>query len=321
MGLVSIIVCCYNGIKYIEQCFSYILSQTYSEIEVLFVDDGSTDDSFRYAMSFEVIFEKRGIALKCFTQDNKGAGGAAALGILNATGDFISCFDIDDVLYPESIEKRVSFLLNNKDYGGVRTNGYKISSDGKTKSLFVYNEEEKLKTDIFSDLLFGRTNNWSGSYMVRSSALWKVYPDHHIIESRFGQNLQILMSVAYQNKIGFIDIPLMEYVYNPDSFTNNSKDLCYRIRNFSGYKEIRLDILKKLGVNDQNIYKELDVFYLIIYMDLALEYNDENLFIRNYEQLVGIQRPPSIYSYYYYKFKKSYFVSLLYRIKYKIIKK
>ena len=313
MDLVSVVVCCYNGIKYIDRCFSCILSQSYSKIEVLFVDDGSTDNSYQYALSYKRAFEDRGYSLKCFTQINKGAGGAAALGVLNAMGDYISCYDIDDILYPESIEKRVTFLKQHNDYAGVRTNGYMVSSDGKSRSLFVNNKDEKLKEDIFKDLLFGKTNNWSGSYMVRANALWNVYPDHHIIESRFGQNLQILMSVAYQNKIGFIDIPLMEYSYNPDSFTNNSKDLKSIIKNYEGYKGIRIDILKQLGINDRSLYNKLDECYLIIYMDLGLTFNDDVLFKNSYIKLNRMTKIPYIYSYYYYK-NNNLLMSLFYRI-------
>lgn len=314
MSIVSIVICCYNGIKHINNCFFCVLSQTYSDIEVLFVDDGSTDGSFQYALTYKKAFEDRGFSLRCFTQENKGAGGAAALGLLHATGEFICCFDVDDILYPESVEQRVLFLQQYDDYAGVRTNGFKVSSDGKSKSLFVNNKEEKQKTDIFYDLLFGKTNNWAGSYMVRSTDLWKVFPDHHIIESRYGQNLQILMSVAYQNKIGFIDIPLMEYVYNSDSFTNKSKDLVSIIDKYEGYKSIRIDILKQLGVTDKLFYNELDKCYYKLYMDLALKYRNDELFIDSYIKMRKIDKVPTLYSYYYYKIKDNYCRALFYRL-------
>ena len=204
-GLVSVIICCFNGESFLEQCFRCLLEQTYKHLEIVFVDDGSSDNSFDHAKRSISAFAQEGIKLVCLTQEHKGAGGAAANGLLHATGEFISCYDVDDILYPESIEKRIVFFEQYPYYSLVRTNGYKVSVDGLEKKLFVTEESEKRKEDIFEDLLLGKTNNWAGSYMVRAESLWRVYPDHHIPESQYGQNLQILMASAWRNKAGFID--------------------------------------------------------------------------------------------------------------------
>lgn len=242
MQTVSVIICCYNGSKFINQCFFCLLNQTYKNIEAIFIDDGSTDQSYAIATSYIEKFSEAGMKLICLTQENKGAGGAAALGLTVATGKYICCYDIDDILYPTSLEKQVLFLEQNPSYDIVRTNGYRVSPN-TNKSLFINNEEEKNKTDIFEDLLLGKTNNWAGSYMITSKALWNVYKDHKIIESRYGQNLQILLAVAYNNKSGFIDIPLMEYQFNPQSFTNQNKTLDYQLKNLQGFYELRKNVL------------------------------------------------------------------------------
>ena len=62
---VTIIVPCYNGKKIIEQCFGAILNQTYKNIETIFVDDGSNDDSFVIAKEWEEKFLNRGMKLIC----------------------------------------------------------------------------------------------------------------------------------------------------------------------------------------------------------------------------------------------------------------
>ena len=301
MKKVSLITCCYNGKDFIERCFSCILQQTYKNIEFIFVDDGSTDDSYNIAKSFKEKFEFEGIDFIALKETNKGIGGATAFALLHANGDYICNLDVDDILYPTSIEKRVLFLEDNPTYAIVRTNGYKVGKN--IKQLFVPNDAEKRKTDIFEEILLGRTNNWPGSYMVRSNKLWSIYKDKHIYDSRYGQNMQILLAVAYQNKSGFIDEPLMEYTFNPKSITNKKTTIDYQSRLLEGFKDIRISIMKKLGIVDSDLYTKLDTYYNRLFMDLALNYNDKQLYISNYNKFSKAQKPDLTYTYNYYRFK------------------
>lgn len=317
MQTVSVIICCYNGSKFINQCFSCLLNQTYKNIEAIFIDDGSTDQSYVTAMSYMQKFSEAGMKLICLTQENKGAGGAAALGLTIATGKYICCYDIDDILYPNSLEQQVSFLEQNPSYDIVRTNGYRViknTNNTERKNLFVNNEEEKNKTDIFEDLLLEKTNNWAGSYMVTSRALWSVYKDHKIIESRYGQNLQILLAAAYNNKSGFIDIPLMEYKFNPQSFTNQNKTLDNQLKNLQGFYELRRKVLDKLNLKNADLKRKLDITYLYLYLDLALHFNNGKLFIQYYKELSKIESPKYLYKYHFFKIKRNIVLSTYYRI-------
>jgi len=313
-GIVSIIVCCYNGEEFIDNCFDCLLTQIYSPLEVVFIDDGSSDNSFNKAVSYRESFLNRGDRLLCFSQDNKGVGAAASLGLLHSTGDYICCFDIDDYLYHDSIYEMVSFLESNPSYDIVRTNGFKENIDG-SKSLFVVSEIEKGKTDIFEDILFGRINNWSGSYMVRSSALWEVYPTHTIYESRYGQNLQLLLAVSYGRKAGFIDKPLMEYRFNPSSFTNKDKEYDQKLETILGFKSIRLAILNHLKLDSDIYYRLLEVEYLMMIMDLDLIYDRHDLYKTHYEELKLLKRPDPLTSYYYYQFCNNFIKAYYFRFK------
>lgn len=198
--MVSIIICCYNATSFIDRCFNSLLSQTYKHLEIILVDDGSTDRSYEIASSYKQHFEVQGMRLVLLKQNNQGAGYAAAHGLLHATGDYIICFDIDDYLYPESISKMRNFLVENPEFSVVRTNGYKTKefNNLNTAQLFITEESEKKNTNIFRNLMLGTTNNWAGSYMVRASVLWTRYPTHKILASRYGQNLQILAVATYK---------------------------------------------------------------------------------------------------------------------------
>lgn len=313
-GVVSVIVCCYNGVDFISSCFESLLSQTYKAIDIIFIDDGSVDGSYDLARSYERTFVSEGMTLICLKQENQGVGYASANGLLLADGEYVSNFDIDDYLYPESICKRIEYLDAHPEYAIVRTNGYKISKDGK-KTLFVTEEKEKNNENIFEDLLLGHTNNWPGSYMVRLSALWNVYPDHRIPGSRYGQNLQILMSVAWNNKSGFIDEPLIDYNYNPKSFTNHKTDFASSYTRIIGFWDIRKDILLALDINNPKLQEKLKQNYGRILMDLCITHGERELFFDIYDSISAIKNPTTIYRYYYNLYKGKRVNAFFFRVK------
>lgn len=105
--LVSIIIPTYNRAHSIGRCLNSVLSQSYKNLEVIVVDDGSQDDTERIVKSYnadEIIY----IQLK----QNTGAAGARNIGIRKSTGDLISFLDSDDTLHPQKIEKQVNAILN-----------------------------------------------------------------------------------------------------------------------------------------------------------------------------------------------------------------
>lgn len=97
---VSIIMPVYNAEKYIEECMKSLLSQTMKEIEIICIDDGSTDNSnpILRKMAFA---DKR---IKLFWQENAGAGNARNVGMKNAIGDYIFFLDADDIFAPTLVE-------------------------------------------------------------------------------------------------------------------------------------------------------------------------------------------------------------------------
>lgn len=122
--LVSIIVSCYNGEKYISETLTSLINQTYSKIEVIVVDDGSTDESEKIIKSFK---DPR---IKYYYQKNKGQSAALNAGFRRSSGSLIKFYDADDILdmnvilgqveaLQESAESDISFIewrrfYNNK---------------------------------------------------------------------------------------------------------------------------------------------------------------------------------------------------------------
>lgn len=102
---VSIVVPVYNSAEFLSQCLDSLVNQTYSNIEILCVNDGSTDNSLEILNNYAAV-EKR---VKVFCKENEGKGAASArnIGLENASGEYIQFLDSDDFFEPDMVETLV----------------------------------------------------------------------------------------------------------------------------------------------------------------------------------------------------------------------
>lgn len=108
--LVSIITPCYNGEAFLKRYFESILNQTYPNLELIFINDGSTDRTEEIALSYRERLEKRGITYIYEKQENAGQAAALNRGLKLFTGEYLTWPDSDDVMTKDSIEKKSIFL-------------------------------------------------------------------------------------------------------------------------------------------------------------------------------------------------------------------
>ena len=98
--LVSIIVPIYNTSEYLPRCLDSIINQTHKNLEIILIDDGSTDDSSKIADDYA----KKDKRIKVIHQKNAGQSAARNVGIKKATGEYINFTDSDDKQKPDFIE-------------------------------------------------------------------------------------------------------------------------------------------------------------------------------------------------------------------------
>lgn len=98
--MISIVVPVYNTEKYLGECIDSILSQTYKDLEIILVDDGSTDSSLAICRQYE----NKDMRVRVFHKENSGVSATRNVGINNAKGAYISFCDSDDVIKPELYE-------------------------------------------------------------------------------------------------------------------------------------------------------------------------------------------------------------------------
>lgn len=287
--MVSIIIPCFNGEKFIKRCINSVLNQTYKNIELIFINDGSIDNTEKKIEESRASIIQAKFKFKYIKTNNKGVASSINEGLSHVTGQFLTLLDVDDYLMNDSIKLRRDFLLNNKDYNIVRTNGYSVSErniNDKTR-MFIQDNIEKNKLNIFDDLIEGKTNNWSGSYMVRVDELFEFYPNKKIYETRYGQNLQILLPLTYKAKSGFIDKPLMKYIIQETSVSKKKSNLNDEIKNILGYKDIRVNMVELIIKDDskEKYLEKIEIVYARCLMDLAFSNRDKSLMEKNYKIL------------------------------------
>ncbi len=115
--LISVIIPVYNVEEYLDECIASVVTQTWCELEVLLIDDGSTDQSGVICDTWK----ERDRRVKVFHCDNKGVSAARNYGLINCKGEYISFLDSDDFLDRQTIEKL--YLSISRTQGDISTCG------------------------------------------------------------------------------------------------------------------------------------------------------------------------------------------------------
>jgi glycosyltransferase involved in cell wall biosynthesis len=132
---VSIIISAFNSEKYIQETLNSVLSQTWKNLEIIVVNDGSTDNTLAVANQYI----NRGV--KVISQENKGQDAALNNGYKNCSGDYIKFMDSDDLINPEMIERQMNVLNGSNEY-------------------IAYGEWARFYNDDLGTANFKKLNNW-----------------------------------------------------------------------------------------------------------------------------------------------------------------
>ena len=136
---VSVIIPCYNGEKNLKQCINSVRNQTLADLEIICVDDGSTDSTVDILKEFQQE-DPRIVLLR---QKNAGAGAARNLGLAHATGKYLSFLDADDFFEPDMLERSVAAAEQYEaDYVVFRSDRYYPDGDRYEKTPWSVREKD-----------------------------------------------------------------------------------------------------------------------------------------------------------------------------------
>ncbi len=170
--LISVLIPAYNHEKYVQQTIKSIINQTYQNIELLIVDDGSKDDTWEKIEELRSACEKR--FARVFFKTKKNEGTCLTLNQLleNAEGKYVFLIASDDVAAPQLIEKEVEFLENHEDYALVVCDNGIIDEDSKVcywdknrANVYEKNEAKYLSFGNYLKQHFDFSPDKFGSYV------------------------------------------------------------------------------------------------------------------------------------------------------------
>ena len=209
--MISVIIPIFNCDKYLHKCIDSVLKQTYSNLEIILIDDGSSDRSGQICDEYKKIDHR----VRVFHQKNKGVSASRNLGLCKAKGTYITFVDSDDCIENSYIEELYSVLRkHNADYV---TCGYKRIYSDRFERINDDGKEIEITSDEFVEKLLNVQNGYGFVHMklIKKSII------HNI---RFEESLKVgedaLFNVqlcANLKKIVIYHKALYNYTYNSDS--------------------------------------------------------------------------------------------------------
>lgn len=260
--LISIVVPVYNVEKYLEECVNSIFKQTYKNLEIILVDDGSKDSSS--TMCDELA--KKDSRVKVIHKENGGLSDARNVGIENSTGKYIQFVDSDDFIEKNMVEILYKDILENK--ADVTMCSHYIYKDGEKTTDATYKKEIFNKIEVLQEILLDEK--------VRSYAWNKLFKKSLFDEIRFpkGKVFEDIYTISpifkKSEKVVLNDIPLYYYRQREGSILHNQTN------------ELRLEYIKaalKVNKDIEKDFPELKQFcaYNIAHITIKT-YNDIGFF-------------------------------------------
>ena len=235
--LVSVIMPVYNAGKFLTPAIESIVAQTYDRIELIIVDDASTDDSWKKIKTFKILYPRLIHAYRVSKQTNSAGNGATNYGLTKARGEYIARMDADDISMPKRIEKQVAYLLQNPGTILVGTQAIVVDGSGKKtgiKTMPTTHEEIYRQFGVLHPLIHP-------SVMIRRSLL----PQRdRIYAMRWNTNDDYYTFFKLLNHGLFANLPdfLLKYRIHGSnlSFVNPKEK-------FRNSVNIRLEAIKQMG--------------------------------------------------------------------------
>lgn len=263
--IVSILIPSYNCGKVIYRLLDSILIQTYPYVEVIIIDDGSTDNTREVIDSYRLKFEVKNYPLKYVYQDNSGQSAAINNGLKLVNGDFIAWPDADDFYSVKwAIEKMVNVLSQDQQTGICYC--YANIFDGE-KNINRISYTNKNKT-IFLDSIFGRNGFYFQPvcYMAKTSFLFQLIPDREIYYSKdAGQNWQLMLPLFYATNCVEISEYLANIYARTDSHSRGTYlDIEKKARLLNAYYDTVRTVVQNIVMSfeeKKELLKEIDYIF------------------------------------------------------------
>ena len=220
---VSIVIPCYNKEMYISKMFDSILAQDWGRVELILVNDGSTDGTRGIIAEYERIFSARGFEVVIVDQKNQGVSTAVYEGLKKISGDFVCQVDADDELHPEYLSTMAGWLAEHEEYQWAACDAVRISN----KTIEYYPTFPNGKSRMIEMYIMRRMYTAVWVYMVRAKYLTRCGIIEKYTTCRKGnQEPQFFLPLAEgMGKIKHFQLPLYKWMYEePETHLSYLRD-------------------------------------------------------------------------------------------------
>ena len=272
MAIISIIIPLFNKELFIKQTLLSVLNQTFSEFEIIIINDGSTDKSVTIINDID---DER---ITLYTTKNKGVSHARNYGISKANTDLIALLDADDLWEPNHLENLHTLYTNFPHCGLYATNYHKQFFNGK-KIKTHFNGVSKHHFGIIEDYFSASTSDsiaWSSAVMIPKKIFQELGGFDE--EMRSGQDTDLWIRIALNKLVAFSAVASSnKIILEPQHRLSYSSNRIDRLKLFEKFKD------KEISNNSFKKYMNLNRFSVAIERKIAGDFSSYNQLIKEIE--------------------------------------
>lgn len=274
-GYVTLLIPVYNLSNYIGRLLDSILRQTYQYIDVIVINDGSTDNIIDVLFEYESRFKEKCFGFKIINQENQGVSKTINNGLKLIDGEFLAWPDADDWYSSEfSIEKLVKSLQKTNDNVGIVRCCYdNINEDGTRASVVNNLISSGESENIFEDAFYHKNGfvYAPGVWMIKTKFLDRYIPNREIFTTKYGgQNPQILWPYLFYSECITLNEVLYTYLVRKQSHSRNMFNNYYIKKNqIKDYINTYINVIKSLvGMSDDEKQRRICIINEKLFYDL-----------------------------------------------------
>lgn len=218
--MVSVVIPTYNESRFLPRCIESVLNQTYNNLEIIVVSDGSTDDTNDVVNSYLATGKVRLIV-----QNNSGVSRARNNGVNHCSGEYIAFIDSDDAWFPHKLDKQLDVFLKHNDIVLVTTGLNKVNVNGDLLSVPSVDLSYSDKPEDYSHLLLcsdGVIGLAPSSWMLHKKSFDQL---NGFVEGIISEDYEFLIRLSEIGRFYIISDALIEYTVRSDSLMRSDNVL------------------------------------------------------------------------------------------------
>lgn len=228
-GTVSVIIPAYNASRTLDETLRSVIAQTHDDLEIVIVDDGSTDETPEIAETYAATDGR----IRLLRQANAGVAAARNAGIAASSGAYIAPLDADDLWHPAKIERQLRVFQENGDQVGLVYTWFALID--QRSRVVQLRHEPRHHGDVLAALAHHNFIGNGSSALIRRTAFEKTSGYDPTLRTRGGQGCEdwkLYFEIAEHYTFGLVPEPLTGYRDLPDNMSSDvlqmlrSRDLC-----------------------------------------------------------------------------------------------